>query len=156
MYLFLICHLISFLVTHCQYFFVLSQIVSINLFKDLYQKKKKKCMLGCNQLSKKQPPPWLWQLAGERGSALGRNIASWWQHSQERVTFPLLSLGCISKQLKKTDSEASLQTARELQKSGRFLIKIQFHKTVEHLAEKVARVLFTSWAVLEKQVKACS
>lgn len=85
-------------------------------------------MLGCNQVSKTQPPLWLWQLAGEPGSALGRNIASWWQHSQERVTFPLLSLGWISKQLKKTDSKASLETARERQKSGRFLIKIQFHK----------------------------
>lgn len=78
--------------------------------------------------SQKSSHRWLWPLAGEQGSASGRNIASWWQHSQEPVTFPLLSLGWISKQLKKTDSKASLETARELQKSRRFLIKIQFHK----------------------------
>lgn len=57
----------------------------------------------------------------------------------------LLSLGWISKQLQKTDSKASLETARELQKSGRFLTTIQFHKTPEHLAKsKVARVLLSS------------
>lgn len=57
------------------------------------------CVLGCSQPSTKAATTLAATTRTRATSALGGSITSWWQHSQERVTFPLLSLGWISKQL---------------------------------------------------------
>lgn len=116
-----------------------------------------KCMLGCNQISTKADTMLAvathrkaWFCLGKKTLPVGGSI-----HKSGSHFCCYLWVGFQNNL--ETDSKASLETARELQESGRCPTLIQFYKTLEHLVKRrVARALFTSWAVYKNWVKACS
>lgn len=87
---------------------------------------------ACKQLCTKAGTSLAMRARRGAGPALGGSLASWWQHSQERVMFPLLSVGWVSKQLLKTDWKASWKWhVNDCRKAGGFWLQPQ---TPEHLA----------------------
>lgn len=60
---------------------------------------------ACKQLCTKAGTSLAGRARRGAGPALGGSLASWWQHSQERVMFPLLSVGWVSKQLSRKQTE---------------------------------------------------
>lgn len=105
---------------------------------------------ACKQLCTKAGTSLAGRARRGAGPALGGSLASWWQHSQERVMFPLLSVGWVSKQLSRKQTERRAGNCTWAT-AGRWEASDYSPKHQRVWRPRAAAVLFTSWAVLQNQ-----